>query len=424
MIAANGVTRAVPRARSGFPSLRRVLRVARALGSDRRAGGRARRDSCPPRPTRARSTRSSRRREPIRTRFPDLSLAVVKLLGLGRVRARAARARAADGHFGLAVQRLHALHRAQPPLSRSRHAAPAQSGARRRSRRPTPTTSWRAGARTAPSRRTTRTRSSGRCASRRRRCCSRRASASASMRIVTGASDKGTWVRISRPGRPKAGWCAAPRASTSAIACSVELSQTDAQRGFIDFARCIEGRVMMSTARRVHRSPTKNKAFLDSDDARPLRILAEYLEPLHAFGARAHARHDRVLRLRAPGRTTARSAATTTRRASWPGCITLWSKSLPSGAHRYVICTGGGGGHHGGGQSRRLRGRRPGPSGSTSGCPTSSGPNRLPQIAPLPPDRMRYARPRLIKRARVAVRLRRAGLPSQCSEQTTARHPE
>ncbi|HEY5367069.1 MAG TPA: lysine decarboxylase, partial [Casimicrobiaceae bacterium] len=27
----------------------------------------------------------------------------------------------------------------------------------------------------------------------------------------------------------------------------------------------------------------KNAAFLDSDDARPLRILAEYLEPLSAF---------------------------------------------------------------------------------------------------------------------------------------------
>ena len=33
------------------------------------------------------------------------------------------------------------------------------------------------------------------------------------------------------------------------------------------------------------RSPLayKNENFLDSDDARPLRILAEYLHPLHAF---------------------------------------------------------------------------------------------------------------------------------------------
>ena len=27
----------------------------------------------------------------------------------------------------------------------------------------------------------------------------------------------------------------------------------------------------------------KNERFLDSDDARPLRILPEYLEPKHAF---------------------------------------------------------------------------------------------------------------------------------------------
>ncbi len=27
----------------------------------------------------------------------------------------------------------------------------------------------------------------------------------------------------------------------------------------------------------------KNEAFLDSDDARPLRILAEYLEPMQTF---------------------------------------------------------------------------------------------------------------------------------------------
>jgi hypothetical protein len=33
------------------------------------------------------------------------------------------------------------------------------------------------------------------------------------------------------------------------------------------------------------RSPLayKNEAFLDSDDARPLRILAEYIEPMQAF---------------------------------------------------------------------------------------------------------------------------------------------
>ncbi len=87
----------------------------------------------------------------------------------------------------------------------------------------------------------------------------------------------------------------------------------------------------------------KNDAFLDSDDGRPLRILAEYLEPLHAF------QHERICdtivffgsaRL-APDGPLGRyydEARELARR------VTAWSKSLPSHAHRYVVCTGGGGG--------------------------------------------------------------------------------
>ena len=87
----------------------------------------------------------------------------------------------------------------------------------------------------------------------------------------------------------------------------------------------------------------KNERFLDSDDARPLRILAEYLEPLHAF------ERERVCdtivffgsaRLTADGPLghyydAARELAR---------LVTIWSKNLPSHAHRYVVCTGGGGG--------------------------------------------------------------------------------
>jgi uncharacterized protein (TIGR00730 family) len=87
----------------------------------------------------------------------------------------------------------------------------------------------------------------------------------------------------------------------------------------------------------------KNEAFLDSDDARPLRILAEYLEPMHAF------HRERVCdtivffgsaRLAPEGPLgryydAARELA---------GLVTTWSKNLPSLAHRYVVCTGGGGG--------------------------------------------------------------------------------
>ncbi|MGE5181557.1 MAG: TIGR00730 family Rossman fold protein [Acidobacteriota bacterium] len=84
-------------------------------------------------------------------------------------------------------------------------------------------------------------------------------------------------------------------------------------------------------------------SFLDSDEARPLRILAEYLEPLRAF-QRARI-HDTIVffgsaRLREDGPlgryyTEARELAR---------LCTLWSKSLPPGAQRFIVCSGGGGG--------------------------------------------------------------------------------
>jgi uncharacterized protein (TIGR00730 family) len=87
----------------------------------------------------------------------------------------------------------------------------------------------------------------------------------------------------------------------------------------------------------------KNERFLDSDDARPLRILAEYLEPLHTFH-REQVRDTIVFfgsaRLTSEGPLghyydAARELAR---------LVTTWSKSLPPHAHRYVVCTGGGGG--------------------------------------------------------------------------------
>jgi uncharacterized protein (TIGR00730 family) len=87
----------------------------------------------------------------------------------------------------------------------------------------------------------------------------------------------------------------------------------------------------------------RDEAFLDSDDARPLRILAEYLEPMQAF-RRARICDTIVFfgsaRLAPEGPLgryydAARELA---------GLVTTWSKNLPSHAHRYVVCTGGGGG--------------------------------------------------------------------------------
>ncbi|MEO8135273.1 MAG: LOG family protein [Betaproteobacteria bacterium] len=87
----------------------------------------------------------------------------------------------------------------------------------------------------------------------------------------------------------------------------------------------------------------KNEPFLDSDDARPLRILAEYLEPMHAFhraricdtvvffGSARLAPDGPLGRYYDDARELAR-------------LVTLWSKGLSAHAHRYVVCTGGGGG--------------------------------------------------------------------------------
>ena len=87
----------------------------------------------------------------------------------------------------------------------------------------------------------------------------------------------------------------------------------------------------------------KNEAFLDSDDARPLRILAEYLQPLYAF------QREQICgtvvffgsaRLRADGPLgryydDARELAR---------LVTLWSKDLSADVCHCVVCTGGGGG--------------------------------------------------------------------------------
>ena len=87
----------------------------------------------------------------------------------------------------------------------------------------------------------------------------------------------------------------------------------------------------------------RNRKFLDSDDARPLRILAEYIEPFQTF-RREHICDTIVFfgsaRLSPEGPLgryyeEARELAR---------LVTAWSKSLPSHTHRYVVCTGGGGG--------------------------------------------------------------------------------
>src|SRR5436190_20647839 len=116
-----------------------------------------------------------------------------------------------------------------------------------------------------------------------------------------------------------------------------------------------------------------NQAFLESADARPIRILAEYLEPLRRFkeqkiqdtivffgSARVDSREraTRALRtLRARGVQDAdehyQTELNKSRRAlEWARyyeearelarLITAWSRTLPSENHRFVITSGGG----------------------------------------------------------------------------------
>src|SRR5947207_15329659 len=87
----------------------------------------------------------------------------------------------------------------------------------------------------------------------------------------------------------------------------------------------------------------KDPEFIESDEGRPLRILAEYLEPLRTFqrervrdtivffGSARLSEGDSLGRYYTEARELARR-------------ITAWSMALPSASHRYLVCSGGGGG--------------------------------------------------------------------------------
>src|SRR5919198_127309 len=136
--------------------------------------------------------------------------------------------------------------------------------------------------------------------------------------------------------------------------------------------------------------------FLESDEARPIRILAEYLEPLRRFkdqnvqdtvvffgSARVHSRvrAERALqRLRSGKRGPDYAVALKRSRKAlqWSRYyedarelarqLTAWSLSLQSPRHRFVVCSGGGpgimeaanrGAHEAGGKTIGLNIRLP-----------------------------------------------------------------
>ena len=117
----------------------------------------------------------------------------------------------------------------------------------------------------------------------------------------------------------------------------------------------------------------RNQEFLESDEARPLRIMAEYLEPLRRFkaqhiqdtvvffgSARVHSREsaeqalDELQRAVGPRATDEALArlARSRRAVEWSRYyedaralahkLTTWSRSLDSPNHRFVVTSGGG----------------------------------------------------------------------------------
>ncbi|MGH7925352.1 MAG: RNB domain-containing ribonuclease, partial [Candidatus Binatus sp.] len=233
MIAANGVT-ARYLERKGFPALRRVLRSperwARIVQLARDLG-----ESLPPRPDcQALQEFLEQRRQADPARFPDLSLSVVKLLGRGEYVLELP-GQAVQGHFGLAVKdytHSTAPNRRFPDLITQRLLKAALAGT------PTPYRNDELGELALHC-----TEQEDNATKVERQVRKSAAALLLESRvgerfdgIVTGASDKGTWVRIDHPaaeGRVVRGY----KGLDVGDHVAVELVDTDVERGFVDFAR-------------------------------------------------------------------------------------------------------------------------------------------------------------------------------------------
>jgi exoribonuclease-2 len=232
MVAANGVTARFLQER-GFPSLRRVVRSPerwpRIVALAAEHGG-----ALPPEPdARALNEFLARRKQADPEGFPDLSLAVVKLMGRGEYVVESGAG--TEGHFGLAVKdyaHSTAPNRRYPDLVTQRLLKAALE------RRPAP---YAPEELEALARHCTQQEDAANKVE--RRVSKSAAALLLSSRIgerfdgiVTGASEKGTWVRILRPpveGRVVRGFEGLDVGERT----RVELVDTDVARGFIDFAR-------------------------------------------------------------------------------------------------------------------------------------------------------------------------------------------
>jgi exoribonuclease-2 len=230
MIAANGASARYLETKA-LPSIRRVVRTPKRWGRlqvlAREAG-----DELPDVPDpKALSGFLSRRRQADPVRFPDLSLSVVKLLGRGEY--VLSRSDEDEGHFGLAVtDYVHstAPNRRYPDLITQRLLKAAIAGG------PSPYTTDQLEALA-----THCTRQEDAAEKVERQIRKSAAALLLSSRIgdrfdaiVTGASDKGTWVRTFEPpaeGRVVRGF----EGMDVGERVAVRLTQTDVFRGFIDF---------------------------------------------------------------------------------------------------------------------------------------------------------------------------------------------
>ncbi|HWW32475.1 MAG TPA: RNB domain-containing ribonuclease [Steroidobacteraceae bacterium] len=233
MIAANGVVAQFLEGK-GSPSLRRVLRVperwGRIVALAAASGG-----SLPAAPdARALSGFLVSAQQKTPERFPDLSLAVVKLLGAGEYVLKRP-GEPAEGHFGLAVDdytHSTAPNRRFPDLISQRLVKAALAG------RAAPYDD--ASLRTLAQHCTVQ---EGNAAKVERQVRKSAAAMLLANRVgeqfdamVTGANDDGTWVRIAHPlaeGKLVKGF----QGLDVGDKVRVQLTHTDTERGFIDFAR-------------------------------------------------------------------------------------------------------------------------------------------------------------------------------------------
>ncbi len=237
MIAANGLT-ARYLDRKGFPSLRRVLRSPdrwdRIVELATRLGGRL--GPVPSAPALEAFLGERRQADP--ELFPDLSLSVVKLLGSGEYVVEHP-GQQADGHFGLAVRDYShstAPNRRFPDLITQRLLKAALAG------RPPPYSHDELNELARHC-----TKQEDNAAKVERQVEKSAAALLLASRIgerfeaiVTGASEKGTWVRIFQPpveGKLVRGF----QSLDVGDRVRVELVGTNVERGFIDFVRLTNG---------------------------------------------------------------------------------------------------------------------------------------------------------------------------------------